>query len=140
MLPRQLKPLYKRLIGTRPKEAYVFPREDGKQWSFHSFDRAFHRHLKACGLNRPGITPHTLRHSFATHMIRNNVSIAVVKAMLGHEDIKSTMMYVQVDHADVRKAMDRYILNRDDRKPDEDNQGKTDKSRGEDDDNQDVVK
>lgn len=112
MVPPKLKDLFTEVMGDRPKDAYVFAGSQGHQWGVQPFDQAFLRHLQACGLHMPGITPHTLRHSFATHMTRSGVPLPVVKAMLGHEDIKSTMIYIQIDQSDVRKAMNGYILNR----------------------------
>lgn len=54
------------------------------------------------------ITPHTLRHSFATHLIQGGAPIHAVKDMLGHEAISSTEIYVKVDIEDLRDTLECY--------------------------------
>jgi integrase len=58
-------------------------------------------------LNRPGISPHTLRHTKAMHLLQANVPLITIKDVLGHADVKSTEVYVQVDLAMKRDALTR---------------------------------
>jgi len=91
---------------------YLFPSAAGKFWKPKFFAAAFHDQLRAAGLEGKGITPHTLRHTFATHLIRQGVHITTLKELLGHQDLGTTMVYVHHDPATLREAMQRHILNK----------------------------
>jgi integrase/recombinase XerD len=56
-------------------------------------------------LNRPGISPHTLRHTKAMHLLQAGVPLVTIKDVLGHADVKSTEVYVQIDLAMKREAL-----------------------------------
>jgi integron integrase len=59
------------------------------------FQRAFKRAVDASGINRAA-TPHTLRHSFATHLLQAGYDIRTVQELLGHADVSTTMIYTHV--------------------------------------------
>jgi len=62
---------------------------------------------KKAGLNKP-VHPHSLRHSFATDLLRNNANMRYVQALLGHSSLQTTQMYTQVVDEDLRAVYERH--------------------------------
>jgi site-specific recombinase XerD len=71
---------------------------------------SFRGHLKRHA-HRAGIpfkvTPHSLRHAYATHLLRGGASVRHVQQLLGHESLDTTMLYTRVAIADLKKAIAR---------------------------------
>lgn len=78
----------------RPQD-FLFPGASDGHLGETALQHACHRASKKIG-KAPPITPHTLRHCFASHMLENGTDIRVIQALLGHENIKTTLIYTQV--------------------------------------------
>lgn len=65
------------------------------------------RLTEAAGIKKK-VSPHTFRHSFATHLLENGADLRAIQQMLGHESITTTEVYVHVDRSHLRKVMEDY--------------------------------
>jgi integrase/recombinase XerD len=80
---------------TRPTH-WLFPGPDPMQpVTTRSLQRIFHAAAEAAGLDK-NVTVHTLRHSFATHLLEQKVDIRVIQGLLGHRNINSTTRYTRI--------------------------------------------
>ncbi len=79
--------------GTNPR---VFLSNRGSALSRKTIWQLIRRHARAAGLGK-SISPHTLRHSFASHLLANQAPLRVIQEMLGHADIATTQIYTHVD-------------------------------------------
>jgi integrase/recombinase XerC len=59
------------------------------------------------GLDDGRAHPHTFRHSYAVHLLKNNVPITVVQKLLGHSSIENTAIYLAVVQSDIREFVER---------------------------------
>jgi integrase/recombinase XerC len=82
----------------------LFVNKHGKRLSTRSVRRKMDKYLEMAGLD-PAISPHTLRHSFATHMLNNGADLRSVQELLGHQSLSTTQIYT---HLTTKKLKDVY--------------------------------
>jgi integrase/recombinase XerD len=93
-LERYLADERPRLVGPRPSP-FVFVRPGGKPLSRQAIWKLVRRRARAAGVSAR-VSPHTLRHTFATHLLGGGADLRVVQALLGHADIGTTQIYTHV--------------------------------------------
>ncbi len=87
----------------RPQGVYLFPgQKPEKPICYTAVRAAFNKAIKKAGIQKKAGL-HSLRHSFATHLLENGTDIRFVQALLGHRSIRSTVQYVHVSTAHMKK-------------------------------------
>ncbi len=83
----------------------LFVNKHGQRLSTRSVRRKLDKYLIMCGLD-PSISPHTIRHTFATHMLNNGADLRSVQELLGHQSISTTQVYTHVTTAQLKRDYD----------------------------------
>ncbi len=85
----------------------LFLNSRGDKISREGFFKVLKKLLMEKGLN-PNISPHTLRHSFATHLLEYGADLRVIQEMLGHSDISTTRIYTHITNKKIREDYEKY--------------------------------
>ena len=109
--------LYKNLVSylahpesPKQKQDSLFPLKNGKPLSSNRIQKKFKEYCKDAGI-KEHLTPHVLRHSFATEMYHQKVPLDAIQAMMGHDKIEQTAVYIKVENKVQKKALGQLTIN-----------------------------
>ncbi|MBF8150690.1 tyrosine-type recombinase/integrase [Winogradskyella sp. F6397] len=95
-----LKPLMLNYVNTYQPTLFVIEGRDGGPYSATSVRQFLKKSCKQAGITKQ-VTPHVLRHSYATHLLENGVDLRHIQLLLGHAKPETTMIYTHVAHRDL---------------------------------------
>jgi len=108
---KQTLELIRQYNKIRPKSSYFFTSleqgNEGKQISVRYLQAMVKRYSQRAKIKK-NVSPHTLRHTFATEFYRQTKDIETLRKILGHSDISTTQIYVTLANIDVEKAMNNF--------------------------------
>jgi tyrosine recombinase XerD len=93
-LQRYLEDARPGLVGNKAVDA-LFPTRRGRMMTRQAFWYLIKRYARSGGIDKP-LSPHVLRHAFATHLLNHGADLRVVQMLLGHSDISTTQIYTHV--------------------------------------------
>jgi len=102
IFPEKIKNDIINLIADKDRNDYFFESERGGKLSERTAQKVFENALKKSGIKKDA-TFHSLRHSFATHLLENGVDVRYVPELLGHRNIRTTQLYTRVTNPSIRK-------------------------------------
>jgi site-specific recombinase XerD len=101
VMPDSLVNDMKNLVSGKSKYDFVFGSERGGKLTTRTAQKVFENALRNSGVKKDA-TFHSLRHSFATHLLENGVDVRYVQELLGHQNIRTTQRYTQVTNPQLK--------------------------------------
>jgi len=101
ILPEKIKDDLKNLMYANDNQRYLFESERGGNLTTRTAQKIFEQALKRSGIIKKA-SFHSLRHSFATHLLENGVDVRYVQELLGHKNIRTTQIYTHVTNMALR--------------------------------------
>src|SRR3989344_1869259 len=101
VLPEKLIDNLKVLLSEKTSNDFVFASERGGKLTTRTAQKVFERSLKKAEIKKDA-TFHSLRHSFATHLLENGVDVRYVQELLGHQNIRTTQIYTHVTNPSLK--------------------------------------
>ncbi len=101
IIPQKIKDELEIISNSRDQNEFVFPSERGGKLTTRTAQKIFTNAIKKAKIKKDA-TFHSLRHSFATHLLENGVDIRYVQELLGHQNIRTTQRYTQVTNPKLR--------------------------------------
>ena len=98
-----LKHIKKYLKSKKIKSEFVFSKKNGKPISADTVQRIIKKSAEKAGIQKH-VTPHTLRHSYATHLLEAGESIRKIQELLGHANLSTTQIYTSVSTEQLKKV------------------------------------
>ncbi|HEY9898418.1 MAG TPA: tyrosine recombinase XerC [Pantanalinema sp.] len=92
-----------RLVGTRADGGILFVNRQGGALDQRSVQRMLQKYVAAAGIQK-AVSPHTLRHTFATHLLEGGADLRVVQELLGHASLSTTQIYTHVSQERLREV------------------------------------
>jgi integrase/recombinase XerD len=105
-LERYLRQSRPELLGHEPTEA-LFVSTRGQGMTRHNFWHLIKRYARSAGITSK-LSPHTLRHAFATHLLEHGADLRAVQMLLGHRDLSTTQIYTHVSRTRLKALHERH--------------------------------